>query len=139
MSEIINPLVEEVKSYKCNWCDKLHKTERDADMCALKHAKINLANTMLNDGYTLESIEYWCGFHWSLSDEQKGITKDNCFIVSHWQCCDRPAYKIVSIEDGGYLKLWGKGSWSGYYGNAVSVDKLPKPYPPEELFVDKRN
>jgi hypothetical protein len=70
-----------------------------------------------------------------LTDEQKNITKDNCFIVSHWQCCEKPAYRITSIQDGGWLKLWGRGSWMGEYGGTVSVDKLPKSYPKENLFV----
>jgi hypothetical protein len=138
MSEIINPLTEEVLSYKCNWCNELYKMKRDADICALKHAKYNLANTLLKDGYPLSSIEYWCNFGWNLKDSQKDITKDNCFIMSHWQCCNKPAYRIVSIQDGGYLRLFGIGSWSGGYGNTISIDKLPIPHSKEELFVDER-
>lgn len=128
-------LIEEVQSYKCKWCGTLFKDEISARQCAFEHAQTQLANTLLEKGYPLYLIEHNCKFGWKLTDQQKDITKDNCFIVSHWQCCEKPAYRIVSIENGGYLRLWGKGGWHGYYGNVTSVDKLPKPYPKEDLFV----
>lgn len=131
-------MTEEVVSYKCNWCNSLHKTQVDADECAFRHAKENLANSLLRSGRSLESINYLCGFNWKLTEEQKRITKDNCFIVSHWQCCDKPAYQIVFIGHNGRIKLSGKGSWSGYYGNYVSLDSLLNPYPAEDLYVDGR-
>jgi hypothetical protein len=135
MSEI-TPMVEEVMSYKCKWCSQLHNNEVNAARCAFDHAKY-LANTMLDQGYTLESIEYTCGFHWNLTEEQKKITKDNCFIISHWQCCEKPAYRIIEIERGGYLRLWGVGSWSGGYGSVISLNKLPEPHPKEEFYKYK--
>lgn len=130
-------MVEKVDSYKCKWCGTLFSNEILASQCAFKHAQTQLANAFLHAGHTLETIEYSCKFGWKLTDEQKNITKDNCFIVSYWQCCEKPAYSIVSIEDGGWLKLWGKGGWHGYYGGAVSLNKLPKPCPKEELFIYK--
>jgi hypothetical protein len=131
-------MTEEVASYKCNWCGKLHKYESDANRCAFDHAKKNYANSLLREGHSLSRINYVCGFGWKLTKEQEDITQDNCFIVSHWQCCEKPAYKIVDISSNGILELRGKGSWSGYYGNSVSIDRLPKPYPKEDLFVDQR-
>ena len=127
--------IEKVDSYKCKHCGTLFNNEISASQCAFKHAQTQLANVLLQAGHTLNTIEYNCKFGWQLSDEQKNITKDNCFIVSHWQCCEKPAYCIVSIEDGGGLRLWGKGSWSGYYGGVVSINKLQKPYPKEDLFI----
>ena len=131
-------MTEEVKSYKCNWCGKLYNKQTDADMCALKHAKHNLANSLLRAGSSLESIEYWCRFDWELKDEQKSITKDNSFIISHWQCCDKPAYQITTIDENGILFLSGCGSWNGYYGANISINRLPSPHSKEELFIDKR-
>ena len=129
--------VEEIISYRCNYCGNLFEDKLEADRCALDHARVNLANTMLNKGSSLSIIEYWCGFHWNLSEEQKRITKDNCFVFSHWQCCDRPAYRIVGIEKGGFLFLWGIGGWGGGYGNTIPLDKLPEPHPKEELYSYK--
>lgn len=130
-------MIEKVDSYKCKWCGTLYTDEVSASQCAFKHAQTQLANTSLQAGYTLEMIDYLCKFGWQLTDEQKNITKDNCFVFSHWQCCEKPAYRIASIEDGGFLKLWGKGGWSGYYGNVVSLNKLPVSYSKEDLFVYK--
>ena len=40
----------------------------------------------------------------------------------------------------GRVRLWGCGSWDGYYGDVVSLSFycLKNPRPKEELFVDKR-
>lgn len=135
---MMKEMKSEVVSYKCNWCGKLHKSEVDADKCAFEHARYNLANSMLEAGNSLYLINYHCGFGWKLTEEQKDITKDNCFIVSHWQLCKKPAYRINQIDVNGKLKLWGKGGWAGYYGNWVRLGELGKPYPKEDLFIDPR-
>lgn len=131
-------MVQEVMSYKCNWCGTLYSNQTDAYECAFKHAKYNLANSLLESGRTLRNINYHCGFNWNLTKEQEEITKDNCFIFSHWQCCEKPAYKIVEIDGSGKFRLRGKGSLSGYYGDWVRLDRLAKPYPKESLFIDPR-
>lgn len=128
-------MTEQITSYKCNWCGKLHKSEINAGECAFEHAKINYANSLLDGGRSLETIRYLCGFHWNLTDEQKEITKDNCFVMSHWQYSDKPAYKIVQIDSKGKFKLLGKGGWDGYYGEWVRVEKLPKAHDPSEIFI----
>lgn len=129
--------MEEVTAYKCSICKHIYDKEIDALECEFKHARYNLANALLDKGYNLSSIKYWCGFDWNLSEEQKDITKDNCFIISHWQCCEKPAYQIRRIEDNGNLYVSGVGGWHGGYGNEVNVNKLPKPHPKEELFIYK--
>jgi hypothetical protein len=131
--------MEKIEAFKCGICGEIHNREENALQCELKHIQNNLANCMLQQGYTLDTINYWCKFGWSLKDEQKGITKESCFIIEHWQCCDKPAYQIKSI-DNGWLNIRGCGSWSGYYGNLMSVDHLSrfKPHPKEELFIDPR-
>ena len=136
MSEEIKEMTSEVVSYKCNWCGKLHDSETRAAQCSFAHAKHNLANSLLNDGSNLASIEFYCNFRWNLTEEQKGITKENCFVMSHWQCSKEPAYRIVSINEG-LLRLSGIGGWMGYYGNNVSLEDLPEPHAKEELFVYK--
>lgn len=133
----MKPMTEEIKGYKCNWCGELYKEELHAVECAYKHSRENLANSLLRDGATLETIQSRCNFRWNLKDYQKNITKDNCFVMSHWQCCDKPAYQIMKINIDGGLYLRGKGNWSGYYGNDVRVDQLSTPYPEEDLFVHK--
>lgn len=132
--------MEEVKAYKCNRCSHIYNREIDALECEYKHARYYYANALLEKGWNLRMINSACGFNWNLTDEQKEITKDSCFIISHWQCCEKPAYQIRRIEENGYVYVSGKGSWSGYYGNEVSIDQyyMKKPYPKEDLFVDSR-
>jgi hypothetical protein len=132
--------MEEVKAYKCGACKHTYDSESDALGCEFKHARYYYANALLEKGWNLRMINYACGFNWTLTKEQEEITKDSCFVISHWQCCEKPAYQIISISDNGYLYVSGKGSWSGYYGHDVRVDEyyMKKPYPKEELFIDKR-
>lgn len=127
-----------IEAYKCEKCGEVHSREDDAYRCEFKHTQLNYANCLLEMGHALGYINRQCGFGWNLTPEQERVTKDNCFIVSHWQCCEKPAYKIVHIESDSYVKLWGRGSWNGYYGDNVRPEKLTTPYAPEELFIDPR-
>ena len=131
-------MTKEVTAFKCIWCGEIFKDEINADQCAFEHARTKLANTLLRKNHTLWTIKYYCGFNWNLSKEQEKITQDNCFKFPHWQCCEKPAYKIIEIEEGGFLRMWGIGNWSGGYGNVIPIDKLPKPYPKEELYIYKK-
>ena len=130
--------MEEITVYECKTCGTTHRAEEDAYKCEFKHAQTALANSLWNKGYDLSIVNYYCGYCWNLSKEREKITKDSCFIISHWQCCDKPAYRIVRIEDNGWVMVKGCGSWSGYYGNEMQIENLPKPYPKEDLFIDER-
>ena len=124
--------------YICEECGEAFSNEDSALRCEELHEKEKLANRLLRDGNTLSQIKEACGFYWNLRDDIKDVTKDSCFVLSWWQCCDKPAYRITHIEKYGRLHLDGKGSWSGYYGGYVDLDKLHSPHPKEELFVDPR-
>lgn len=124
--------------FVCERCGEAFSYESYALQCEEIHEKERLANELLNAGETLEVINDACGFNWKLRDDLKATTKDNCFVISYWQCCDKPAYRITSINGYGTLCLYGCGSWSGYYGNEVDISRLPLAHTKEELFVDKR-
>lgn len=130
--------MEQIEAFKCKVCGEIYNRKEDAYRCEFIHARSAYANCLLKEGYGLGTIEYRCGFNWNLNDEQKKITKDNCFVISHWQCCDKPAYRITGIEENGFVDVWGCGSWSGYYGHPMEIRNLPKPHPAEELFIDGR-
>ena len=130
--------MEEINAYKCKGCRITYDGKVDAYKCEFKHAQTALANSLWEEGHCLRTVNYYCGYGWTLSKEREEITKDNCFIISHWQCCDKPAYRITRIEDNGWLNVWGCGSWSGYYGNQMQVEDLKNPYPKEDLFIDER-
>ncbi len=131
--EVVN--IEEVTMYKCKSCGETFSVPEYAYRCEFEHSRTAYANALLENGYSLGYINLMCGLGWKLRDDLKDVTKDNCFIISHWQCCQKPAYQIRRINETGYIRVTGKGGWAGYYGNDMSVDKLPKPHPKEDLFI----
>lgn len=74
------------------------------------------------------------------TDHLKEATKDNCFRISYWQCCNKPAYTMREIKMDGRIRLFGCGSWNGYYGSDVRIDStdLKDIHQPDELFIDPR-
>jgi hypothetical protein len=51
------------------------------------------------------------------------MTKDTALVVRHWQCSDKPGYKFCRVDYEGRIRLYGDaGSWSGSYGNWVSLE-----------------
>jgi hypothetical protein len=92
------------------------------------------ANDMLENGATLmaaltranQTRPWWDS---GLTLEDKVIlmktTKATGFVVRHWQCSEKPGYKVWQIDTYGRLYLFGdSGSWSGTYGNWVSLQDL---------------
>ena len=132
--------MEKVINYKCSECGKLFDTPDDALACETRHKRIEKANDMLNEGYTLKQINDECEIWGSVPEHLENVNKDNCFKISYWQCCDKPAYQITSIFFDGRVNVRGCGSWNGYYGNSLRLDSrdLKDPRPKEELFIDSR-
>lgn len=121
--------------YICEVCGRAFDHESGALDCEKIHKLEEQATNLLKDGKTLEEINEICNFKWKLRDDLKQVTKDNCFIISWWQCCGKPAYRITQINGWGVPYLSGKGGWSGYYGGYVKVYQLPDPHPKEDLFI----
>jgi hypothetical protein len=97
-------------------------------------ADLSAANDMLENGATLmaaltrahQTRGCWDS---SLSLEDKVVlmntTKDTGFVVSHWQCSDKPGYKPYRLNHNVQVKLWGDvGCWSGAYGDWVKLPDL---------------
>ncbi len=126
--------MKETVMYKCDVCGESFDKERGALECEFNHAKERLANQCLKDGFCLDFINSLCGFGWNLSEEIKKVDKDNCFVISHWQCCDKPAYRITEIDYRGNIYMWGIGSWDGGYGGWINVNNLKEPHEKEELY-----
>lgn len=92
------------------------------------------ANEMLENGATLMSVltranqtRPWWGGELTLEDKVilMKTTKDTGFVVRHWQCHEKPTYKVCAIETGGRLYLSGetRGATASY-GNWVSPKDL---------------
>ena len=128
--------MKEVQMFECAYCYEPFRNERDALQCEFRDVRCSYANRLFKDGWNLRQIKCECGFHWTLSPEQEEITTESCFVISWWQCCNKPAYKITEITKQGGFELFGRGGWRGGYRSTVSdVSKLGKPHPKEELFV----
>ena len=95
---------------------------------------------MLDEGYTLQEIQDSCDIWYSIPEHLRNVNKDNCFRIDFWQCCNKPAYQIDRILLNRKIRVYGCGSWSGYYGDELSLsdNNLKDPRPKEELFVDPR-
>lgn len=89
--------MEKVIRYKCDYCGELFSLEEWCLKHEGSHRRSEKANEMLDEGKTLEEINNECHFWLEVPDYLKNVTKDNCFAIGHWQCCDKPAYRIVSI------------------------------------------
>lgn len=126
--------------YKCDYCGGLFDSEEHCLEHEERHKKIEKANQMLKNGHTLKQIQEECEIWYNLPDYLESVNQDNCFVVSYWQCCDKPAYRITYIDMDGRVKLWGCGSWTGYYGDSLGLDSLylKAPHSKEDLFIDKR-
>lgn len=132
--------MKKVIKYECEYCGDLFGSEEYCLEHEDRHKRIERANQMLKNGHTLKQIQEECKIWYNLPDYLESVNQDNCFIVSYWQCCNKPAYRITYIDMDGRVQLWGCGSWSGYYGNLVGLNfpYLKTPHPKEALFVDKR-
>lgn len=132
--------MEKVIKYKCYECGELFDIPENALACEVRHKRIEKANDMLDEGHTLKQINDECEIWSSVPEHLKNVNKDNCFKISYWQCCDKPAYQITNIFFDGRVNVRGCGSWNGYYGNPLRLDSsdLKDPRPKEELFVDSR-
>lgn len=132
--------MKQVIKYKCDLCGELFDFENDCRAHEDRHERIYRANDMLRNGRTLKEIQDECNIWHEVPKKLENVNTDNCFVVRHWQCCDKPAYKIDTINMDGSVRLWGCGSWSGYYGHDIYLysNLLLNPHPAEELFIDKR-
>ena len=129
----------EVIKYKCDYCGLVFPSR---DICLgheEKHIKQYEANKMLKSGHTLKEIQDEYNIWHELPEYLNNVTKDNCFVIPYCQYCNRPAYKIYYISISGLVYLYGCGSWSGYYGEYLTIndENLKDPRPKEELFIDQ--
>lgn len=127
--------------YICDECNAIFINENDCLEHEKRHKRIDKANEMLDKGYTLKEIQDECNIWESIPEYLSDATKDNCFVIPHWQCCNKPAYQINEIKFDGKVFVWGCGSWSGYYGDELWLedDNLKYPKSKEELYVDKNH
>ena len=113
------------------------KQFRDAPQCIeyeQQCSDLAAANDMMDNGATLmaaltraHQTRPWWDQRLALADKAilMKTTKDTGFVVSHWQCINKPVYKPTRLDRAGRVQLFGDaGSWSGPYGNWVELTDL---------------
>jgi hypothetical protein len=132
--------INEITMFECSICYKTHRRKEDAGKCYVYHKEHEqILKDFFEKGLTLgqiaENYDIWKLS--KLTEAQKKITKDNCFVVEYLQICKKPAYKIKDITPKGIIIVGGVGGWSGYYSSPVDISCLKDPRPKEELFIKK--
>ena len=129
--------MEKVDRFKCIYCGELLFTESECLKHEDRHKSISLANEMLNNRKTLQEINEACHIWDGVPSHLLTVTIDNCFIIPHWQCCKEPAYRIIQINFDGTVDAFGRGGWSGYFGQQLYLGSrhLRDPKPSEALYI----
>jgi len=86
---------------------------------------VKVANAVLTRGGSVADALRAADYLGTIFPVFERITKDTQLVISHWQCRDTPGYKQVRFELGLYMFVFGDaGSWSGPYGNQISLTEL---------------
>lgn len=130
--------MQRIIQYKCDYCGECFDSDKLCQNHEEMHKRVIKARQLLEKGCTLSQINKECNIWRWVPEHLENVTKDHCFVISYWQCCDKPAYQIIDVDINGRLYLSGCGSWNGYYGEWVPIDgsNLRYVHDPEELFVD---
>lgn len=129
--------MKKITMYECEYCGEKFLSEEYCLKHEEKESSNVKANKMLHEGRTLKEINEECKIWNELPEYLEEVTEDNCFVISHWQCCEKPAYQIQKIEVGGRLFVSGVGSWYGAYGGYLPINDhhLKRPYGKDKLYV----
>lgn len=110
------------------------KQFRDAESCKEYEQRckdILDALSMLENGATLmavfvrayQTMPYWDA---RLTVEDRAMlermTRDDALVIRHWQCSDKPGYKVCDLNHKMQIYLYGDaGSWNGPYGSWLDL------------------
>lgn len=107
---------------------RLHDDIRAAELHEGHLRKCRLSTQLIHEGKSLAEVLEATGemqWHEKNRDVLSLITNDVGLIISHWQCQDNPGYRLCRRENSGKFWVSGdSGSWSGYYGNEMSLEDI---------------
>jgi hypothetical protein len=117
---------DRIKTIQCYQATdgSLHTDMRSAEYRQLRIDDTETANKMLEDGKSIGDILKAIGRteHDPIFDS---VTKHSLLAIPHWQCRDEPGYKVIRFDDDYTVYVYGNaGSWSGSYGNTMSLYDL---------------
>lgn len=113
--------MQKVTKYKCDYCSSMFDNIKECEKHEYRHRCIIMANEMLQNNHSMQEIQTACNIWPSLPEHLKNVTTNSRFIVSHWQCCPDPVYRIVHIDIDGRVELGGHDTTHSYYSNSVDI------------------
>ena len=118
-------LVKEVTRFETT-DGKSHFSRASAEIRQEDIEQAKWANERLEEGWSVAKILKALGR--GIPDEiLSQVTKDSKLVVRHWQCRDEPGYQPRYFEPGMCIYVYGNaGSWSGSYGNTMSIADLAR-------------
>lgn len=122
--------MKQVTMYEAN-DGKLFRDEMGALQWDIRLDKMAHANKLLEAGSNLYEVLTVMDLYsqGTLNDKREvleQLTKNTELVISHWQCSEKPGYRVCYIDsDTGKFFVHGDaGSWSGAYGAPVGLDDL---------------
>lgn len=100
---------------------ELFYSEESAEFSERDIRQMKSNNVALSEGKCIAEILRSSG-RTEIPEVLERVTKDTKLIIPHWQCRDEPGYKPQEFDKTGRIFVHGHaGSWSGPYGNWMSV------------------
>lgn len=101
-----------------------HRSRESAEFHLKRMADVAAANKVLDEGGSVADALKLIGYG-EVPEILERVTKDTKLVIEYWQCRDTPGYQVRYVEMNGRLWVFGNaGSWSGSYGNSVTVADL---------------
>lgn len=104
---------------------KEHYSIEAAQRHALQIVRTDSANAVLTSGGSVADALRAMGWTGTIDPVLEKVTGATKLVISYWQCRDTPGYQVREFRPNGSLWVWGDaGSWSGSYGNEVTIYDL---------------
>lgn len=87
-----------VERYKCETCCEYYSEGYQALECEMHHKQTELARSLLNEGFDLETINLIAKIWDEIPESLKNVNKDTLFKITYLQCCEDFIYEIVAID-----------------------------------------
>jgi hypothetical protein len=106
---------------------KLHPRESEAVGWARFLEAVDEANAMLAAGASVADVCRKAEIPVAAGSPLERITGETPLVVSHYQCCDAPGYRVQGIDADRKLLVYGNaGSRSGSYGAREPVGSVER-------------
>jgi len=119
-------MITEIVVYYSDITGKKYSTRESAEYDEELYLKIEKANERFQNGENLYDVLKDLGVaRYRLHKILKKINRDTKLKIPHWQCRNTPGYQVIKINPDLTIFVHGDaGSWSGPYGENVTIEDL---------------